>query len=687
MLSVGFAQQYELIDSMKNELKTATGDKYKSLLYDLAWEYRKSHPDSTLYYCRKIISIIQNEHEPSCLAECYNYMGIAYHYMGDDVQAYDFYNLAIESSIDASDSVQYGHSLNNMGRMFLYQGDFVKAYDHVHQALNVFSDIHDESGMSYAFKSLSELYQTQKKYDEALTMSRHTLDIRRQSRNIGGEISVLNEMAMIFQASGNLDSALFYFEQAEDKAVFIKDAISLSRIYVGLSQLHRKKGEYQLALEEALNARKIVSASENMSLTHEINLELAQIYFALEELPKARELALEVIEDSERSGNLNLDEEAYFILANIEERFGNYKAALENFREYSRIQANLNDVQAARMIERLEARLEIESKQKENEILLAAQQVDQALIDRQRLQNILLTVAVLTALVFLITLYVINSRRRKTNARLREKNVQIARQKEEIKSQHEKIAEQNAKLKKRNDKLATINNEKDTLMNILAHDLKAPFNRVHGIGHLLQMSESKEETENYMRMLFGAADNGLNLIRDLLEVSAHQGGKSLNIDKLDVKEVIEEKIDMFRSEARSKDITLKVDSEESVILMSDKPYIGRILDNLISNAIKFSNPSATVVVSAGKEKGGVFISVSDQGPGFTDDDKKLLYRKFSKLSARPTAGESSNGLGLAIVKLLVESLEGEIELKTQLGEGSTFIIHFPSRVDERVKQS
>jgi signal transduction histidine kinase len=103
------------------------------------------------------------------------------------------------------------------------------------------------------------------------------------------------------------------------------------------------------------------------------------------------------------------------------------------------------------------------------------------------------------------------------------------------------------------------------------------------------------------------------------------------------------------------------------------------MDNLLSNAIKFSPKESLVAVTLGEEGGYFYISIKDQGPGFTEEDQRSLFQKFKKLSARPTAGESSNGLGLAIVKTLVDRLDGNIELKTQVRHGSEFFIRFPLR--------
>ena len=105
--------------------------------------------------------------------------------------------------------------------------------------------------------------------------------------------------------------------------------------------------------------------------------------------------------------------------------------------------------------------------------------------------------------------------------------------------------------------------------------------------------------------------------------------------------------------------------------------LARILENLLSNAIKFSKPFSSVMVNYGHGPTDFFVSVKDTGPGFSEADKSLMYQKFKRLSAQPTASESSNGLGLALIKYSVERLGGTIELISEERKGSEFIVRFP----------
>jgi signal transduction histidine kinase len=115
------------------------------------------------------------------------------------------------------------------------------------------------------------------------------------------------------------------------------------------------------------------------------------------------------------------------------------------------------------------------------------------------------------------------------------------------------------------------------------------------------------------------------------------------------------------------------------VVLTDPAYLVRILDNLVTNAIKFSPAGSQVRLGSEHVDQHLVVTVEDQGPGFSDEDRRFLFQKFRKLSARPTAGESSNGLGLAIIKILVDRLQGSIELKSQPGKGSTFIVTLPAK--------
>jgi len=117
-----------------------------------------------------------------------------------------------------------------------------------------------------------------------------------------------------------------------------------------------------------------------------------------------------------------------------------------------------------------------------------------------------------------------------------------------------------------------------------------------------------------------------------------------------------------------------VSTDLELRVSADKVYTEQIIENLVSNAIKYSPNGSKVHVEATDNGETVRVSVRDEGPGLTPEDQKKLFRKFQPLSAKPTGGETSTGLGLSIVKTFTEKMGGKVSYETQLGKGTTFHI-------------
>jgi signal transduction histidine kinase len=175
-----------------------------------------------------------------------------------------------------------------------------------------------------------------------------------------------------------------------------------------------------------------------------------------------------------------------------------------------------------------------------------------------------------------------------------------------------------------------------------------------------------------------ATQSGLDLIKDLLDVHMLEESVMPNYSNFDISSFLLEKTNAFIPAAEAKNIHLHISRVENENVYLDADYLSRIIDNLITNAIKFSNKNSSIEIAATRMNGNLEISIKDQGLGFSEKDKLQLFQKFKKLSARPTAGESSNGLGLAIVKTLVDRMKGSIELVSDQGKGSHFILKFPA---------
>jgi len=235
------------------------------------------------------------------------------------------------------------------------------------------------------------------------------------------------------------------------------------------------------------------------------------------------------------------------------------------------------------------------------------------------------------------------------------------------------------KLEASNEQLARLSQEKTDFLGIAAHDLKNPLTVIIGSADLLKMNLPPEQTAKLSENILGAGQRMFQLIKDLLDANAiEQGRLTSNLERCDLRAVAAECVANNQSLATRKDISLIVEKGQPAWSRADRNATLQILDNLVSNAVKFSPAKATVLVRTLVENGFVFVAVKDHGPGISEADQLRLFGKYVRLSARPTGGETSTGLGLSIVKKLAEAMGGTVYCQSVLGEGATFILRLPA---------
>lgn len=263
---------------------------------------------------------------------------------------------------------------------------------------------------------------------------------------------------------------------------------------------------------------------------------------------------------------------------------------------------------------------------------------------------------------------------------------QLSSHLEKVNKELEEMVERRTKALKDKNKIIELKNaelekamqEKDDLMAVVAHDLKAPLSSIQGISNLMK-SDLKGQTAEFNQMIQKVTLDGRAMIENLTELKVfEQDDFKVNKSSVDLGDFFEQKKIAFQSQADKKDIklhsTLDLGVEE---ILTDSNMLGRITDNLLSNAIKFSSNGGQVYLNCCCTTNALELSIEDNGPGFNEEDKAKVFKKFQRLSARPTAGESSAGLGLSIVKTLVEKLGGSIDLESEKGSGAKFTVSIP----------
>lgn len=230
--------------------------------------------------------------------------------------------------------------------------------------------------------------------------------------------------------------------------------------------------------------------------------------------------------------------------------------------------------------------------------------------------------------------------------------------------------------------LGELNDLKSRLLGMAAHDLRNPLGVIRGYSQLLkmgQMGEVNEKQDNVLARIERNCNHMIDLIDDLLDISAIESGKlSLEFEDVNLADFFNEILQYSRDLAESKEIEINLNMASDLPrIRMDPDRIAQVVNNLISNAVKYSYPRSEIKIDVCKIDAGIEISVKDQGQGIPEDEIPLLFKGYSRGSAKPTAGEKSTGLGLAIVNNIIKAHGGKLKLISRVGEGSKFSAILP----------
>ncbi len=222
--------------------------------------------------------------------------------------------------------------------------------------------------------------------------------------------------------------------------------------------------------------------------------------------------------------------------------------------------------------------------------------------------------------------------------------------------------------------------EKAKFMSIMVHELKSPLAAAKMITDTILMKYVPSDAiEKTVEKIAGRLDGMLELIKDTLTLSRVQAGNVLgDICVVDIRETVEENVEMYKEQAEIKGLLLEVDLPDiPVNVRIDKQGLKLIVSNLISNAVKYTE-KGSVKVRVGEEDGQVVFSVEDTGMGVPQKDIPNLFRGFFRASNARKSSVEGTGVGLAGVKSMIERFDGNLRLDTAEGKGSVFEVYLPA---------
>jgi two-component system, sensor histidine kinase and response regulator len=239
-------------------------------------------------------------------------------------------------------------------------------------------------------------------------------------------------------------------------------------------------------------------------------------------------------------------------------------------------------------------------------------------------------------------------------------------------------------LKTARDRLKQLAEDKDELLGILAHDLKNYLGGINMSAELISRQVERFKDGRITQLsdnMIRSSSSAMAFVKEFLANSASDHGFTLKPIPVNLAEIATTAIGQYQEAARQKKIKIQTDfPAEAAVVRADVFALDQVLDNLISNALKFSSPEKQVFISIRLAGNRAECVIRDEGPGFTAEDKTKMFRRYGRLSARPTGGEPSTGLGLSIVRKLVQGMGGELSFESIPENGATFIVRLPLSV-------
>jgi signal transduction histidine kinase len=243
--------------------------------------------------------------------------------------------------------------------------------------------------------------------------------------------------------------------------------------------------------------------------------------------------------------------------------------------------------------------------------------------------------------------------------------------------------ESHLRLRRQHIELRTLNSLKNHLLGIAAHDLRNPLSAIFSLNEILigELSPTlTTEQTDYFDMITASGTFMIRLLNDLLDVSAIESGNlSLERQLSDISALTTNILEINRIFATQKNMTIIFTCLEDLpSVFVDAHRIEQVINNLISNAMKYAQPGTDIRITLHHENNEIVISVADQGPGIPEEDQHKLFKAFGKTSIKPVSDEDrSTGLGLLIVKKIVEAHGGRIWFKSELTKGTEFFFSLP----------
>lgn len=641
-------------DSLYTTLESKNDKQQLSTLIKLASYQKEKNPDIALNLLERALLLTKKLDTPKEEAEVIRLQGVSFDTKKLYKKALKLYFSSLEKARRIGDSLLVAKAIHNIAFTYYHKEEYDKSIQYHLTNIAVENSINDEEGLGYTYNHLGLIYDTIERYSKADSCYHLALSIREKINHLAGIGYTCLNLSSSHTRRGEYDLGVKYinrsletFEQLGDTSQYANALNKKGNILWYQEEYEASKVFYEKALSLYLSKENWVGVIDEY-----INMGLVESN--LNKLPEAKVYYMKALKVAEERENIPLKNwiSIYDKLYRVTYFKGEYKEAFSHLGDYFIYKEKLAKKTSQERIIDLESKYELEKKEAEVEFL---NQENKMLKMEKAFNN---HIAILTVLILLIVIafyFYLNRVKHRQNEIIKEKSKNLERLNEELSANNEEL---------------------DRFVYTVSHDLKSPLASAMGLIEVIRLESISPIIEDYLKLQENKLNNLSQFINELLEYSKISK-KDILLEKVNFSDLIEDILNKLSHDFDSKLVAKEVVIELNYDFESDVKLLKSILQNLITNSIRYRNQhidNSFVKITVNSTSQNVIIAIEDNGLGIEELHLKRIFEKFYR--ANNTV--KGTGLGLAIVKESIERLNGKIEITSKVNKGTTFKIMLPN---------
>lgn len=608
----------------------------------------------------ELLPLVEKSADSLLKAGSYSSIGIAYLDYGSPSLAFDYFYHSLTIFERNHDSYGCAIAYYNLGKAFYRLENYKEALNYFQLAQSELKKINNYYEIANINLILARVHIYMDNWNTGINILRKLLynpNLHNPSRNI----YACRETARYFlDFKNNYDSSMHYLNQSLILAHKYKYNHHLGLSYTFLAYLNSVKNDKEEALSNNLKALKYREKYGNSYLISSSHLNIGSLYLEMNDYDNSLRHLKKGLKIAKKISSIRYKAFGYKALYKYFKQRKKFTKALENYKNYAAIRDSMDKNFNNKNIMILKYEYEKKQENREKEILIKKNKINDLKLSRQTLNMKFLIITLIMLFVLAVVMYIRFRHKKKSVQALRKTNEKLAQSEESLKE---------------------TNAAKDKFFSITAHDLKNPLYYFRIAFDLLTKSfdfYTKEDRSKLLQDMRKSTDNLYNLLENLLLWSRIQTGSiELIIERFQLKFIIDKIVSEHNIISSNKNIKIINLIDEDINVEGAPVYISIVVRNLISNALKFSNAGTEITIESSDEEDFISVAFKDEGIGMTRVEIDNLFKIDYRYNKLGTMDEKGTGLGLIVSKELVELHGGSIWVESNIQSGSIFSILLP----------